>query len=88
MQAHDLQWQSNPDVLSVCDSERHLGHAFRFDAWHAFDATRLNATGNGFHYLGRFDTIVAAKEALADSLGRLMPITKPLVMAAGSRYIC
>jgi hypothetical protein len=88
MQAYEFQFHSTRDALVVCSFERHLGHAFRFDAWHAFDATRLNASGDGFLYLGRFDTREGAREAIAASLDRIAGLTMPMVMAAGSRYVC
>lgn len=82
-----LQWQSTPDVLTVCDSERHLGHALRFDSWHAFDATKLNETGDGWMYLGVFETIIDARAAIAGSLEQLESLTAPLVMTAGSGFV-
>jgi len=77
-----FQWKSTPDVLAVCDSHRHLGHAFRFDDWHAFDATKLNDTANGFCYLGSFKTIDEARLAIGESLKQPVPAKALRVMTA------
>ena len=82
----DLEWRSAPDVIAVCDSERHLGHAVRLDAWHAFDATKLNATRDAFLYLGVFEAETDAMAAITASVRGSASLATPLVMTAGTRY--
>ena len=47
-----------------------MGHIFFNGAyWNAFDATRLNDTRNGFHYVGAFPRLMDAKFAVEQACG-------------------
>lgn len=74
-------WQQRGDVLTLADSDRHLGHIVNLGAWHAFDGIHLNETGNGFKSVGLFETIDLAKAAVEQSISQS---AKPKVMAAGT----
>ena len=74
-------WQQRGDVLTLADSDRHLGHIINLGVWHAFDGIHLNETGNGFKSVGLFATIDLAKAAVEQSIALS---SKPKVMAAGS----
>jgi len=57
-------WRDAEGVCALADSERHLGHLVRRRKWHAYDATHLCETRDGFRYLGSFSDIIAAKKAV------------------------
>jgi hypothetical protein len=74
-------WQQRGDVLTLADSDRHLGHIINLGVWHAFDAIHLNETANGFKSVGLFATIDMAKAAVEQSISQS---SRPKVRAAGS----
>jgi len=74
-------WQQRGDVLTLADSDRHLGHIINLGVWHAFDGIHLNETGNGFKSVGLFDSIDLAKAAVEQSVSES---SKLKVRAAGS----
>src|SRR5947209_20415854 len=63
-----LVWRDADHVCTFSDNERHYGHAIQLNRWHAYDATKLNDAGNGFKYLGEFDTAALAKQAIESSV--------------------
>jgi hypothetical protein len=55
-------WWNSEEVCILSDEERHLGHAIQFhDRWYAFDATRRNAEGTDFAFIGAFATAEIAR---------------------------
>ena len=77
-------WRESEHVCAVADDSRHLGHAIQMEyrgAWHAYDATKLNAFGDGFKYLGQFDTAEEAKEAVDHSI---VQSARSMMLRAGS----
>jgi len=73
-------WRDSADVCALVDDERHFGHVVRTERWQAFDATKLNAEQDGIRYLGSFNGVMSAKEAVEKSVGR---IAVPMVLRAG-----
>jgi hypothetical protein len=43
------------------------------EKWHAYDATQSNEASTGFKYLGAFDDMAAAKQAVESSVARARP---------------
>ena len=86
----NLEWQDNEHVSALADGERHLGHALEVGGdWHAYDATRLSETGDGFKWLGSFPQRERAKHAIELSLtGRrqlfLVPSVRPAAVRVAS----
>ena len=61
-------WRSSGRDYALADQERHLGHVIEVDRWQAFDATKMNDAQNGFRYLGGFDSVAEAQEAVERSV--------------------
>jgi len=61
-------WQDSKYTCALADSERHFGHIINTGQWHAYDAIHLNSTATGFHYLGAFQDLAAAKHAVESSV--------------------
>jgi hypothetical protein len=62
-------WVHSSSICTLSDGERHLGHAiFNTRYWNAFDATQLNDARTGFKYLGAFQSLIAAKGAVENSV--------------------
>jgi hypothetical protein len=62
-------WFDSSAVCALSDTDRHLGHVvFNKRHWEAFDATHLNASRDGFKYLGLYPTAEAAKAAVEASI--------------------
>lgn len=57
-------WRDGEGICALADRERHLGHVVRTEDWHAFDGTHLNNAGDGFRYLGAYQTADQAKSAV------------------------
>lgn len=74
-----LVWRDSTYLSALSDDERHYGHAVRNEKWQAFDATRSNDAGDGFKYLGYFDTREEAKAAVEDATRGLR---RPQVVSA------
>ena len=72
-------WWDSDTLCAVSDGERHLGHIIRARGWQAFDATKLNDTGDSYKYIGRFSTRREAKDAVMNSV---VTTSRPLVMNA------
>src|SRR5579872_669289 len=82
----DLVWRISDNVCALADADRHLGHAIQLEPlapWHAYDATRLNASGDGFRYLGKFGTAADAKTAVEASVSTGSP---SLALKAGGAH--
>jgi hypothetical protein len=76
-------WRSSGDICAFADDERHLGHVIRTDQWQAFDATKSNDAGDGFHYLGSYADVNAAREAVEDSVAPCLSVPEERVFHAG-----
>jgi hypothetical protein len=64
-------WRISAHICALSDGERHLGHAVKVGArWHAYDATHLNETCDGFLCLGNFISLESAKDAVEQSFGQ------------------
>jgi hypothetical protein len=75
-------WRDSDYISALSDDDRHLGHAIQTDRWHAYDATKVNAAGDGFQYLGSFHTVDEAKVAVS----RAIAISaRPAVFRAGAQ---
>src|SRR5690349_25096600 len=61
-------WRDSQHICAVSDDERHLGYTIWSGRWHSYDATKLNDEGNGFKYLGPFDTAAEGKRAVELSI--------------------
>src|SRR5258708_2538318 len=64
----ELIWRDSDHICTIADDERHFGHVVQLNRWNAYDATKLNAAGDGFRYLGEFDTVCDAKDAVEVSI--------------------
>jgi|SRR5579863_2807307 len=76
-------WRDSDYICALAGDHRHLGHVVQADTlgvWHAYDATKLNAAGNGFKYAGQFDTLADAKAAVENSIA----YQRPSVFRAGA----
>ena len=72
-------WSDAADVCTLSDDERHLGHIVLAGRWQAFDATKLNDTGDSYRYIGAFRGKREAKAAVESSV---TATEHPLVMTA------
>ena len=79
----EATWRESKNVCALADEHRHLGHAIRAGGWVAFNGTRLNAEQSGFLCLGRFETLMQAKEAVEISLAAAQ---HRRTMTAGTSY--
>lgn len=61
-------WRDSRHICVLEDSERYFGHIVKAQAWLAFDATHPRDSQNGIRYVGLFDDVAAAKEAVEKSV--------------------
>jgi hypothetical protein len=72
-------WSNSGDICALSDGERHLGHIVLANRWQAFDATKLNDSGDGYRYIGAFGGKREAKAAVESSV---IMTERPLFMTA------
>lgn len=73
-------WRTSNSICALATEERHLGHIVKIAGrWHAFDATHFNEELTGFRPLGTFESVYAAKEAVAEATN-----TSPLQRSAAA----
>jgi hypothetical protein len=66
--AYSRSWRSSEHVCALSDDERHFGHVIKTQLWDAYDATHPNEASRGFKYLGAFDDLAAAMQAVESSV--------------------
>ncbi len=72
-------WSDSGENCALSDDERHLGHIVLASRWQAFDATKLNDSGDSYRYIGAFRGKREAKAAVESSV---VAIERLLVMTA------
>jgi hypothetical protein len=74
-------WSDGENSSAFADAERHLGHVLReANGWAAWDATHPAESGDGFRFVGLYESLQDAKFAVESSVAMLGP-------ARGKKYL-